>query len=372
MAVIFEASNTMLHAVIMAGGAGTRFWPASRADQPKQLLRLVGERTMIQSTVDRLGDIVPPDRVLVVTNRRLVAPIRSQLPEIPTAQILGEPCKRDTAPCIGLAAGLIARHDPEATMVVMPSDHVIEPAASFQQAIQWAAELVERHPGRLVTFGIKPTYPAEVFGYIERGEILGHLNSSPRVKAYVVRQFREKPQAEVARQYLESGNFYWNAGIFVWKAKTILQLLAQHEPQMARRLATIAEHAGGADFERVLEQEFAAIDGKSIDFAVMEKAPEVAVIEAPFTWDDLGGWGALPRLLGRDADGNTIDGPAVLVGARDCVVRSEPGHLVAALGVEGLIIVHTPQATLVARQEDEEKIRQIVQRLEQTGQSEFL
>ncbi|MFO0913468.1 MAG: mannose-1-phosphate guanylyltransferase [Pirellulales bacterium] len=360
----------MLHAVIMAGGAGTRFWPASRVDQPKQLLRLVGERTMIQSTVDRLGDVVPPDRVLVVTNRRLVAPIRSQLPEIPSAQVLGEPCKRDTAPCIGLAAGLLARQDPQATMVVMPSDHVINTSAQFQQAIRSAAELVERNPQRLVTFGIKPTYPAEVFGYIERGAPL--LEAASGLPSFKVSQFREKPRAEVARQYVDSGNFYWNAGIFVWKAQTILDLLDQHEPQMAQRLATIVRHAGAADFDAVFEREFAAIDGKSIDFAVMEKASEVAVIEAPFTWDDLGGWGALPRLLGRDADGNTIDGPAVLVGARDCVVRSEPGHLVAALGVEGLIIVHTPQATLVARQEDEEKIRQIVQRLEQTGQSEFL
>ena len=160
----------MLHAIIMAGGTGTRFWPASRNDTPKQLLRLVGDATMLRQTVDRLGDLVPNERRMVVTNERLVAAVREQLPELPAAAIVGEPCKRDTAPCIGLAALLVSRNDPDATMVVMPADHVIRPAEKFQAAIRQAAALVDESPGRIVTFGIKPTYPAEIFGYIHRGE----------------------------------------------------------------------------------------------------------------------------------------------------------------------------------------------------------
>ena len=210
----------MLHAVIMAGGAGTRFWPASRAALTKQLLDLAGERTMIQATVDRLGEMVPPERLLVVTNRQLVEPMAQQLPLVPRAALIGEPCKRDTAPCVGLAALLVSHADPEATMVVMPADHVIAPDESFRAAIASAVAMVEAEPQRIVTFGIKPTYPAESYGYIERGEALAGS------QAFRVAKFREKPKAEVAAEYLATGRFYWNAGIFVWKAKTILAALA--------------------------------------------------------------------------------------------------------------------------------------------------
>jgi len=202
----------MLHAVIMAGGSGTRFWPLSRAATPKQLLQLTGKRSMIQMTVDRLGDLVGPDRTMIVTNRRQVASIAEQLPELASGAIVGEPCKRDTAPCIGLAANRVLRDDPNAVMAVMPADHVIEPDDVFQQAIRLAADLVEQSPGRIVTFGIKPTYPAEIFGYIHRGEA---LDEPPDGGVYRVEQFREKPDARAAAEYLESGEYYWNSGIFV-------------------------------------------------------------------------------------------------------------------------------------------------------------
>ena len=180
----------MLHALIMAGGSGTRFWPASRSKTPKQLLSLAGDQTMIQATVSRLGQLIAPERVVILTNQRLVEPIAAQLPQLPASSIIGEPCKRDTAPCVGLAAALMAKHDPDATMVVMPADHVIGPDDVFQQAISQAAELVERDPSRIVTFGIRPTYAAESFGYIERGETLADSGAAP---TYAVRCFREKP-----------------------------------------------------------------------------------------------------------------------------------------------------------------------------------
>ena len=355
----------MLHAVIMAGGSGTRFWPASRALRPKQLLDLAGDRSMIQATVARLGDLVSHDRVLVVTNQRLVAPIRDQLPQLPAESILGEPCKRDTAPCVGLAAAWVSRHDPDAVMAVMPADHVISPDETFQAAISQAAAMVEQAPARLVTFGIKPSYPAESFGYIERGEELAPGR-------YLVKQFREKPKSAVAEQYLKAGTFYWNSGIFVWRAKTILDLLSKYEPELFGHIEKIAACIGAADFAAVFQAEFEKIKGISIDYAVMERAEEVAVIEAPFDWDDVGSWTSLQRLHDADEQGNTIVGKCATIETKNSIIRSEGQHLIATVGVEDLIIVHTANATLVANRHDEESVRKIVRLLEEQGLQEYL
>ena len=363
----------MLHAVVMAGGSGTRFWPASRSMTPKQLLDLAGEQTMIQSTVSRLGELVPPDRVLVVTNQRLVDAIRDQLPQLPPASVIGEPCKRDTAPCIGLAAAWVAKEDPDAIMIVMPADHVITPDSDFQAALRYAASLVEQQQSRLVTFGIKPTYPAESFGYIERDESLGPTGESgTSPPTFRVKQFREKPKAEVAQQYLDSGQFYWNSGIFVWRAKTILDALERHEPKMHAHLVAIAETIGSEAFASTLEREFTAIEGTSIDYAVMERAEEVVVVEAPYQWDDVGSWQALSRLRGTDEDGNTLVGKTLSINTSGTIIRSDDDHLIATLGLKDCIVVRTPDATLVANKHDEESIRQIVKLLGDKGWQEYL
>jgi mannose-1-phosphate guanylyltransferase len=355
----------MLHAIIMAGGAGTRFWPESRTLTPKQLLDFSGGRTMLQATVDRLGSLVPLARVVIVTNVRLAEPIAAQLPQLPRENILREPCKRDTAPCIGLAAFHVSRDDPQATMAVMPSDHVISPDAVFQRALEQAAALVEERPERIVTFGIKPTYAAESFGYIERGN--SHLAG-----VFKVRQFREKPKGKLAVEYFESGRHYWNSGIFVWKASTILEALRQRQAAMYAHLQQIDAAAGTPRYDEVLAREFTAIQGISIDYAVMESAPEVLVIEAPFTWDDVGSWQALGRLRGVDAEGNTILARHVGVNTSGTIVRAAGEHLIATLGVKDCIIVHTPDATLVANKHDEEAVRQLVKLLEERGWSEYL
>lgn len=364
----------MLHAVIMAGGSGTRFWPASRRMQPKQLLNLVGDRTMIQATVDRLGDLVSPDRVLVVTNRRLVGQIGEQLPEMPAEAIIGEPCKRDTAPCIGLAASIVLRSDPDAVMVVMPADHIIESSLAFQEAIRQAGRLVEADPERIVTFGIRPTYPAEIFGYIERAEPLPDSDApvSPGAPVFRVRQFREKPDAQQARKYCASGNYYWNSGIFVWQARTILDALERYEPEMHSHLTAIADAHGCDTFGAVIEREFAAIQGKSIDYAVMEHYANVLVIEAPFQWDDVGSWQALARMHGTDDQGNTLVGRHLALRTSNSIVRSDDDHLIVTVGLDNIIVVHTPDATLVANKDDEESIREIVKILEQKGWTEHL
>ncbi len=357
----------MLHAIIMAGGTGTRFWPASRNDAPKQLLRLVGGATMLRQTLDRLGDLVPNGRRLVVTNARLVDAVRKQLPELPASAVVGEPCKRDTAPCIGLAAMLVSRDDPEATMAVLPADHVIRPAEKFRAALRQAAALVDEAPGRIVTFGIRPTYPAEIFGYIQRGAALKSGSG-----AYAVRMFKEKPDAVTACQYLDSREYYWNSGIFMWRAATILESLRERQPEMLKHLEAIVAGWDAKDRDAVFEREFTEIKPISVDYAVMEHARDVAVIEAPFEWDDLGGWQSLARLEGADENGNTIIGRHLGLDTAGTIVRTDEEHLVVTLGLKDCIIVHTPNATLVASKHDEEQIRQVVKELEKRGWTEYL
>ena len=358
----------MLHVVIMAGGSGTRFWPASRAAQPKQLLQLAGPRTLLQATVDRLDGLVPRESILVVTAERLLPAVRQQLPEVPESGLVGEPCKRDTAPCIGLAALLVARHDPDATLAVMPSDHVIDPAAAFRDAIRQAAALVDEDPARLVTFGIKPTYPAEGFGYIQQGQRLPGAGAA----VHRVARFKEKPPAAVAAEYLAAGTYLWNAGIFVWKARTIIAALAERQPECLARLHSIVAAWDGPDRATVFAREFAAIRGISIDYAVLEHAHDVLVVEAPFGWDDLGGWSAVARQRGADADGNTVVGRHLAIDSVRTIIHADGDHLVVTMGLEDMLVVHTADATLVADRSHEESERRVVAELEKRGWREFL
>ncbi|MFV1967377.1 MAG: mannose-1-phosphate guanylyltransferase [Pirellulaceae bacterium] len=357
----------MLHAIVMAGGAGTRFWPASRRLRPKQLLSLAGKRSMLQATVDRLGGLVPHERISVLTNRDLVAAVSHQLPQIQRDSILGEPCKRDTAPCLGLAAARLLRRDEEAVMLVAPADHVIPMEDQFHAAVHQATRLVDEESRRIVAFGIPPTYPSETFGYIERGERMGEDS-----KIFHVRLFREKPSAEVAEQYLAAGNFYWNSGIFVWKAKTILEALKTFEPEMYQRLQTIADSMETEAFSETLDREFAAIEGKSVDYAVMERYDNMAVIEVPFRWDDVGNWRSLARMRGSDEHGNSVEGRHLGVKTRGCIVRGEEDHLIVTVGLEDCIVVQTPDATLVARKHDEESIRTVVELIHEQGWDDYL
>jgi len=358
----------MLHAVVMAGGSGTRFWPASRKMLPKQLLSLSSERSMLQATMDRLGNLVPAERQLVVTNRLLKDAVQNQLPNLPEQNIVGEPCKRDTAPCVGLAAAMIARIDPEGTMVVMPSDHVIADHESFQEAITAGSQLIEGDPTRIVTFGIRPSYPAESFGYIQRADQIESLD----IAAYRVEQFREKPDREMAKSYVDAGTYYWNSGIFLWRASTILDALKKNVPDMHAHLSRIAAAMDTDDFNDILEKEFTAIDGTSIDYAVMENYPNVVTIEAPFPWDDVGSWQALTRLHEPDAQGNTVVGSHLGIETGGTIIHAQPGHTIVTIDVEDLIIVQTDDATLVAPKHAEERVREVVKELEARNRSDLL
>lgn len=357
----------------MAGGSGTRFWPASRTALPKQLLSLSGTSTLLENTAQRLDGLLPHSHVMVVTSAKLVDAVKQQLDYIPTDNVVGEPCKRDTAPCIGLAALLVNRNDSDATMAVMPSDHVISPSRDFCKAIELAASVVDKNPKRLVTFGVSPTYPAESFGYIETGEPLTFDDlPDAATSVYRVKSFKEKPAASVAQEYLESGGYLWNAGIFVWKARTIIDLLAEHQPDCLARLRSIVAAWDTPQRDAVFAEEFSAIKGISIDYAVLEKAKDVSVIQASFSWDDLGGWSAVARQRGVDAHGNTVVGKHLGITSMNSIIQSDSQHLVVTMGVSDMLIVHTPDATLIANRTHEEAIRKVVEEIKERGWDEYL
>jgi mannose-1-phosphate guanylyltransferase len=354
----------MLHAVVMAGGSGTRFWPKSRRGRPKQLLRLYGEATMLQQTVARVAPMVPAERVRIITGADQAEAVRAQLPELPAGNVVAEPCPRDTAPCVGLAAAIIARDDPDGTMIVMPADHVIRPSEAFLQTVRAACSVIEDDPTAFVTFGVKPTHPETGYGYIERGESLG---APEGVAQHRVRQFREKPDRATAERFLAEKRFVWNAGIFVWKARAILDALAVYKPAIAAALNRISAALGTPDEAAVIAHEFPRMERVPIDKAVMEKARNVRVLEVVYDWNDVGDWRALTALEPADPNGNTTQGGVHLVDTTNSIVISDDGGLIAALGVDDLVIIQSAGATLVARKDHLDKLKGLVEGLDKAG-----
>lgn len=352
----------MLHAVIMAGGSGTRFWPMSRAARPKQLLSLVTDKALVVETVERLAGLVPPERVWVITNAAYADQIRALLPAVPAAHVVSEPCGRDTAPCIGLAATVVGREDPEAVLAVLPADHVVEPAEAFRAALARADGVVAASPSTLVTFGMTPTRPATGYGYIERGDARGEVGGAPWFR---VARFCEKPDLATAQEFLAAGRFLWNGGIFVFRAAAMRDRIERFLPELASGLPAAADEL--LESGSISEATFGALPKISIDYGVFEKDDDVAVLEASFGWDDVGSFAALERVLKRDAAGNVGVGDRTLIDARENVVISGDDHHVAIVGVEGLVVVHTGDATLVCRKEDAERVKDVVARLSESG-----
>jgi mannose-1-phosphate guanylyltransferase len=359
----------MRHALIMAGGGGTRFWPKSRRRQPKQFLQLAGERSLLQQARDRLEAQVPPERTWVITSAQHQALTAQQLDTLPPTQVIGEPCGRDTAACIGLGAALIARSDPDATMIVTPADHVIEPAQEFRRAIGVAAQLADENPTALITVGIPPTFPATGYGYIHRGEPLATRQG---IAVYHVRGFREKPQSDLARQYVGSGEYYWNSGIFAWKARTVLASLAEQQPALHAAVLRIAATWGTSAWDSTFRSEYEALTRISIDYAVMEHAQDVLVLHAPFRWDDVGSWLAVERMHPQDKDGNTVQALHAALKTSRCIVVADDGHLVATVGVSDLMVIQHGNVTLVAHRDEEATIKQLVESLQQRGLEKYL
>lgn len=342
-----------VYVFVMAGGAGERFWPLSRTQTPKHLLRLFGERTLLEETLLRFEGLVPWERVYVLTNRRQVEGCRDAVPWLPWRNFLAEPEKRDTAPACALATGwAMARGGGDAVCGLFPADAMVGDVEKFRRNFVAGVELARREE-TLVTFGVSPAYPATGFGYLELAEELGVSGGS---RARRVRRFVEKPDKETAERYVASGNFAWNAGMFVWRAGVFLEEARRSSPELA---GFVEDFPGEeAKVEGYVKEVFVRLPKISVDYAIMEKARAVASVMADFDWDDVGTWLALPRHLGADAEGNTVRGEVVCARSRGCIGLSS-GRVIALCGVENLVVVETEDAVLVCSREEAERIKEL-------------
>ncbi len=346
----------------MAGGVGERFWPLSRAAKPKHLWNITGgEKCLLSQTLTRTRKIAGVEKVLVITNKAQVAPILKECPEISEDCIVAEPMGRDTSAAVALAALLAKRLalGEESSFCVLPADQVVEDEAAFARTLETAFAIAE-NSGELVTIGINPTHPATGYGYIERGEAL----ALGEEKYFKVSRFHEKPALEKAKEYLAGGGFYWNAGIFVWKTSSILGALAKFLPAHSEIFSAIeTDMDAGASLAAALENHFPKLEKISIDFGVMEKADNVSVVPAAFDWDDVGSWTAVERHAPKDASGNVLRGETYLLDTHNCTIVDESGRATVLLGVRDLVVVHTPDATLICPKERCENIKDVLKLL---------
>ncbi len=361
----------------MAGGIGTRLWPRSRRTNPKQLQNLLfdlGEgvaRTMLQEACHRIAPLIPNDRILVIANEAYTDVVRQQIPQVPAANVVGELEGHGTAPAIGLSALYLRRLDPEAVMAVLTADHYIEKADELRRALGAAAQVAEA--GRLVTLGIQPDRPATGYGYIHRSEKLAEISG---FDVYRVEEFTEKPDLATAQAFLESGRYYWNSGMFIWKVSTIMREFERLMPQLYAQLMEIDAALGTAEERAVLERVWPQVENETIDYGVMERAEDVAVIPVDIGWSDVGDWTALSEILPADSEGNVIArssavGQHVGLDTKGCLIHASR-RLVATIGLEDMIVVDTDDALLVCPKERAQEVRDLVRKLKESGREEYL
>ncbi len=372
----------MRYAVIMAGGAGTRLWPMSRTGKPKQLLKFIADpaspthppQSLLQLAANRLRGLIDPQNVYICTGASYADQILADLPLLPESQLLGEPMGRDTANAVGFSAAILHKRDPEASFAVLTADHIIEPIDIFQSAMKTAFDAVDRHPEYLLTFGITPTHPATGYGYVQRGQPLADFPNVFRVQT-----FKEKPKEDLAQQYFADPTFAWNSGMFVWKAKTILDQLKQHLPIAYEGHMKIAAAWGTPQQTEALYAIYPTLPKISIDFAVMEKAPHVATVAMNVEWLDVGSWPSYGETLPADPQGNRAGAGTKVqhLHSKNILAVTEQGtpdstHLIATINCENLIIIHTPKATLICPAKDAEKIKQLVAEVEKTHGKDYV
>ena len=346
-----------LYVLILAGGSGERFWPLSRRSRPKQLLSLFSKSTLLEDTLARLDGLVLRDHVLILTNRDQEKAVRELVSDLPAENIVAEPAKRDTAAAIALGAAWIALREPNATMIVLPADHLIKNREAFQATLRTAVAAAEE-TGEIATIGIRPTWACPGFGYIEQGKAVAIRDAAAPV--FEVERFREKPDAERAEQFLKQGNFRWNAGMFIWPLPTLLSALGQHAPELAEFVNQIRETK---NLDATLAEKFPQLPKISVDYAIMEKAERVLVVEASFDWDDVGSWTAVAKYLARDAHGNISNNASLtttLDAGNNLVFTARPQQRIALMGVSDLIVVQTEDALLVCHRDEAEKIKNLV------------
>lgn len=345
----------------MAGGRGERFWPVSRLARPKQLLPIVGDKAMLTQTVERLSGLVEPENVFVITNAEQRDAVLEVCPALDPAKVIGEPVGRDTAAAVGLAAILVRREDPGATFAMLPADAVIHNAEGLCATLETAFQAAEAQPV-LATIGITADFPATGYGYIQQGDKLGDYAGRT---AFKVRRFVEKPDAATARGYLDSGDYFWNAGMFIWSVPAIVAELGKSTPVLWTALQAInAGLESGQDLDDLLAEHYPNLEKISVDYAIIEKAGNVVMVESGFDWDDVGEWPAVARHYPADESGNVVRGSAELADAKGNIVYCQDGnHLLALLGVEDLIVVQTSDATLICRKDKAQDLKALVKKI---------
>ncbi|MFP8489851.1 mannose-1-phosphate guanylyltransferase [Gracilimonas sp. Q87] len=351
----------MIYAVIMAGGSGTRFWPRSIKELPKQFLSLFGEGTMIQNTARRIESMIPQERILVVTNDNYVDIVKDQLPSVPEENIIGEPVAKNTAPCVAIAAQLLYKKDPEAVMVVLPADHHIEQPDAFKEYLTAAIEKA-KSGSNLVTIGIEPDRPETGYGYIQ-----GDISKSEKVNGkdvYSVKAFKEKPDLETANRFLQEGNYYWNSGMFIWKAETILDEFEKHLPGMYKKVLKANDGLFEVNHKESIDQFYQSCESISIDYGIMEHAKEVFVVPGDFGWNDVGSWTAVYDLGEKDETGNVVKSQnSTFSETNNSYVYSESGKMISLVGVDNVAVVETEHAILVCNLENAQNVKDIVEQL---------
>lgn len=352
----------MVYAVILAGGRGERFWPMSRRSRPKQLLPIVGEKTMLEETVRRVSPLVHKDRTIIVATRVLRQSIIDLLPDLPKANLLCEPMARNTALAIGYAALFLSREHPKAKMVVLPADHYIEDRTKFLEAVKVALEVAQSK--LLVSFGIVPDRPETEYGYIKLGK---RIHKKSGVEVFAARAFTEKPNRKRAKVFLNSGHFLWNSGMFVWRVDTILEAIAEHMPELHENLMKYSHLLAKPDGAAALRRLYKESENISIDYGVMERALNVAVVRADFKWDDVGSWAALYRLIDKDEFGNVVVGNHLGAGTKESIIVCDSG-LVGTIGVSDLIIIKSHDVIMVARRSRYADVRRLVDGLHEKAE----
>ena len=356
----------------MAGGTGKRLWPLSREKRPKQVLKIFDGQTLLRRCFQRLSPVFDTDRIIILTNADYADIVADNLPELSADNIIAEPAVRDTAGAIGLAATVLAKYDSDATMAVVTADHLIEPAEPLQQALKDALVFVNDNPEAMITFGIQPTFPNTNFGYIKCTS--GRQYTGCENKIYSVAAFREKPDEKTASRYLATGRYFWNSGMFVWKAETILSNLAKFLPGSTEPLAKIGADWLGPNQQATLCEWFVNLPKISIDYAVMEKADNVYAIKLDCRWLDVGSFTTLADVLPPDADNNTI--AAASSRLLDCkgniVITEDAGHLIAAVGLDNIIVAHSPDATFVCPIDQAERLKELLDMMQHSNDKKFL
>ena len=344
------------HLVIMAGGVGSRFWPMSTAECPKQFIDVLGVgKTLLQMTVERFGKLIAPENIWVVTNQSYANIVREQLPDMPADHILCEPCRRNTAPCIAYVSWRIKSNDPKANIVVTPSDHIVMNTEEFQRIVQ-ACMTFTADTDAIVTLGIKPTRPETGYGYIQADP----ASSSPRNKEiFRVDSFREKPDLKTAKQYISKSNYFWNAGIFIWNVNTIVNAFRIYQPSMARIFESMLPVYGTAREQEVVNEKFPECESISVDYAIMEKAEEIFVCPSDFGWSDLGTWGSLLQQSHKDLYGNACIGQDVqMIESHNCIVHTTQEKKVVVQGLDGYIVAEKNDTLLICKLSEEQRIKQ--------------